>query len=265
MPFADHPFFPPPEGGDATIWRYMDLAKFLSILDTSSLYFVRMNRLAEIDPYEGYYPTENLTFEDFDRRVFAFGREKDPNLVHEMFERDKKSRTEFMKVNQTLVFVNSWHVQAYESAAMWSQYLKSQDGIAVQSTYKNLIASIAQYEEYEINIGMVQYVDYKKEVIPMNWSLTPFMCKRKSFEHERELRCFLHLFNRRFLLQCDPELEKFKEVYGIHVPVDLKVLIGAVYLAPTSPIWVRKLLESLMRKFNLEKPVLQSDLASVPS
>lgn len=35
----------------AKLWRYMDLAKFLSLLDESSLYFTRIDHFN--DPYEG--------------------------------------------------------------------------------------------------------------------------------------------------------------------------------------------------------------------
>ena len=36
---------------DLTLWRYMDLAKFLSLLDESSLYFTRIDHFN--DSYEG--------------------------------------------------------------------------------------------------------------------------------------------------------------------------------------------------------------------
>jgi hypothetical protein len=55
MAFKEHPEFAPPSSPDATIWRYMDFATFLSLLDRSALFFVRLDKLAEVDPFEGYY------------------------------------------------------------------------------------------------------------------------------------------------------------------------------------------------------------------
>ena len=40
--------------GDEVIWRYMDLAKFLSALDRESLFFCRADLLGDL--FEGSYP-----------------------------------------------------------------------------------------------------------------------------------------------------------------------------------------------------------------
>lgn len=268
MPFIPHPEFLPPEGGDTTIWRYIDLAKFLSVLDQSALYFVRLDKLGEFDPFEGYYTTANLRIEHLSYQQLPDEWKGDKGFKDERtFEVIKQANQhirQFVKANREVTFVNSWHAQAHESAAMWSQYLKSQDGIAIQTTYKRLIESLAGYEEYEIHIGMIKYIDYNVEAIPMGNLLSPFMYKRKSFEYEKELRCLIWTPQHGKNDPTDPDKNKYKETNGIYVPVNLEVLIQKIYLAPTSPLWVRKLLESLVMKFDLEKPVVQSDLASVP-
>ena len=50
MAYEDHPIFSTPEGGDTTVWRYMDFTKFLSLLDKKELFFVRLDKLD--DPFE---------------------------------------------------------------------------------------------------------------------------------------------------------------------------------------------------------------------
>jgi hypothetical protein len=57
--FEDHPAFECP-GGDTKIWRYMDLARFLSILESRSLYFSRADNLG--DPYEYAIPKRHFEF-----------------------------------------------------------------------------------------------------------------------------------------------------------------------------------------------------------
>ena len=138
-----------------------------------------------------------------------------------------------MKANREVTFVNSWHAQAHESAAMWSQYLKSQDGIAIQST-KKLVESLIKYEEYEIHIGMINYINYVTEKIPMGNILAPFMHKRKSFEHERELRCLIWTPQYGKNDPRTPNNNKYRDTYGIYVAVELEVMIEAIYVAPTS-------------------------------
>ena len=48
-----HPSFPPPPDPHVPVWRYMDLTKFVWMLQMKALYFCRADRLG--DPYEGYY------------------------------------------------------------------------------------------------------------------------------------------------------------------------------------------------------------------
>jgi hypothetical protein len=56
-----HPVFVPPEDTNSLIWRYTDLAKLLSLLDRSELFFPRLDKLE--DPFEGYYTKTALAFE----------------------------------------------------------------------------------------------------------------------------------------------------------------------------------------------------------
>ena len=42
--YQEHPSFNPPSD-NATLWRYMDFTKFVSLLDKSALFFVRADKL----------------------------------------------------------------------------------------------------------------------------------------------------------------------------------------------------------------------------
>jgi len=43
--------------------------------------------------------------------------------------------------------------------------------------------------------------------------------------------------------------------HGIRVKVDIDTLIESVYIAPNSPEWYKSLVQTLMIKFALEKPL----------
>lgn len=45
------PFFKPPANALVRVWRYMDLKKFVWMLDNKALYFPRVTTMN--DPYEG--------------------------------------------------------------------------------------------------------------------------------------------------------------------------------------------------------------------
>lgn len=266
MAFTEHPEFSAPEGGDALIWRYLDLAKFLSLLEKEALFFVRLDKLQ--DPFEGYYTTANLLVDQLqydelpDEWKTAQGF-PDEQTFNAMRMANQQIRY-FVKRNREVTFVNCWYAQEYESAAMWSQYLKSNEGIAIRSSYKHLIESLAQYEDYEVHIGLVQYLDYNREAIPMGNLLTPFLCKRKSFEHERELRCLIWTPQHGKNTATDPAQNKYKDETGLYVPISLDALIQEVYVSPTAPSWLRDLVEKVVFKFGLKKPVVQSALSAVP-
>jgi len=268
LPFKEHPEFRPPPDPAATIWRYMDLAKFLSVLDKSALYFARLDQLSNVDPFEGYYTSMNLQFEErkFEDMPQAWKVEKgikDEKMFQSILDSLKRTR-EVVKQLRKLTFVSSWHVQEHESAAMWILYLKSQDGIAIQSTYQSFIDSLKDYQNFNVSSGMINYIDYNKEAIPMLNALLPYLYKRKSFEHERELRAIIWTPQDGKNDLTDPNKNKFKNVFGIYVPVNIDVLIGRVYIAPTSPSWMVELIEAIVKRFGLNKQVVHSSLSEVP-
>ena len=70
---------------------------------------------------------------------------------------------------------------------MWDIYLGGEpQGIAIRSTYRRLSESIT--DERKVYIGTVSYIDFNAEVIPDGNGFYPYVHKRKSFEHEREIR-----------------------------------------------------------------------------
>jgi hypothetical protein len=267
MAFAAHESFIAPESGDAKIWRYMDVAKLLSLLDKRALFFVRVDKLSDQDPFEGYYTnamvkTDQLSFNDLPEGWKAGGI-KDEKLWESVRLSNAQIR-EFVKTHRQFTFVNSWHMQQYESAAMWAQYLKSEDGIAVQSTYRRLIDSLADFADFSVQIGRVHYIDYEREMIPVGNIFFPYMYKRKSFEHERELRCLIWIVEHGKVDMHKPELNPFKDKSGMYVQVKLPTLIEKVFVAPTAPSWLRETLQSIVREFDVDLDVAQSDLSSVP-
>jgi hypothetical protein len=169
-------------------------------------------------------------------------------------------------------FINAWHCSEHESAAMWRLYLKADEGIAVRSTFRRLCESF-QDAEPEIFVGLVQYVDYDLDPMPEGNSLWPFVHKRKSFEHEREIRAVIQdgeIFKqvRRFEASApldralDPSIEPPPR--GLSIPVRLHTLIERIYVPPTASDWLNNLVKSVTDKYGVTAPVLHSSLARDP-
>lgn len=244
--YKEHPIFEKPENENARIWRYMDFTKFVSLLDKSALFFTRADKLD--DPFEGSYSKANV------------------KLRPEVYK-DKipaKALAEFSAFHRELIrftAINCWHLSEYESAAMWKLYLKSNEGIAIISTF-NKLKTCLNDERHNIYIGIVKYIDYGKDWLPEGNSLYPFVHKRKSFQHEQELRAVIQGFS----YKKDGGIDWSKSPFngGIYVPVDLDILFDKIYLAPTCPKWLFDLVKALTKKFELNKEVLQSSLDDVP-
>jgi hypothetical protein len=265
MPFKPHPDLVAPRH-EEIIWRYMDIAKLLSLLDKRALYFTRLDQLGQLDPFEGYYTNANVAVDQLSfNDLPANWKIGDGAIVDEKtwdaIRQNGNQLRQFAKAQREMTFVNSWHVQPHESAAMWSQYLKSQDGIAVQSTYGRLCDSFKGYEDFDVFIGTMRYLDYDKEVIPTRNILYPFLSKRRSFEHEKELRCLIWTpqDGKNNLTE-----NKFKNVNGIYVSIEIPVLIQKIFVAPTAPTWVSETIASVVGKLGLKVEVVQSDLLAVP-
>lgn len=242
----------------------MDTAKLLSLLDKGALYFSRLDKLCQLDPFEGSYTSANVAINQlaFDQLPNEWKLSQIKTASDwQQIQRSHRLVRESVKQQRQYTFVNSWHVQAYESAAMWSQYLRSQDGIAIQSTHGRLCDCFKNYTDYSVFIGMMRYLDYEREIISMDSVFGPYLSKRRSFEHEKELRCMIWTLENG---KNELNNNKFKDVDGIYVPVDLPVLIQKIYIAPTAPAWFRETISAIIQRLGFKIEVCQSDLLASP-
>jgi hypothetical protein len=260
--YKEHPAFEKPSDENAKIWRYMNFTEYASLLDKSSLFFARADKLG--DPFEGSYTKVNIERRSaiHKKRLDSLPTQLQP--FRDVFERGQKDYSEFLKMLRKHVYISCWHKNDYESAAMWRLYLKSNEGVAIQSTF-NRFRQCFKEEMPDIYIGIVQYIDYKNDIISEQNLFYPFLCKRKSFEHEQELRAVI--FHPNFTKTPEGPLDFSKPAFedGKNVSADLDLLINKIHLAPTSPEWLLELLKSITRKYGLdENRVHQSDLDNEP-
>ncbi len=239
-----------PDDEDAKIWRYMELARFISLLDKKALFFARADRLG--DPFEGSLP-------------HGTAQSREQLLRHNNAEGSQEALAEYQAALPRYVFANCWHTNEHESAAMWNLHAANGKGIAVQSSFRRLRDCFSE-ESPAVGIGLVDYFDYDNDGPDWDIHLTQFLWKRKSFEHEREIRALVWEPNtketakgQRFMDMTNPKRES-----GMYVDVNVNALIERVYLAPAAPRWLHEVVESVASKYGLSKPVHQSDLNRDP-
>jgi hypothetical protein len=257
---------------DATLWRYMDFTKFASLLDREALFFARADNLG--DPFEGSSPRRHAEL----RPEWEMEQGYPEGLFDDL--------ADVRRLAPQHTFVTAWHMNEVESDAMWRLYLTSAEGIAIRTTFKRFCDALVNAEQ-QVFGGAVRYVDYETATIPEGNTFWPFAHKRLSFEHEREVRGVFDEFQyyQRIRARMSPEYRErafaaegiedgpdvdLDEVLplappGIYVPVVLGTLIESVYVAPTAAAWFAELVESLMRRFDRNEPVVRSTLLDEPT
>lgn len=255
MGYEKHDTFTEPADENESVWRYVDFTKLVSMLSTKALHFTRIDTFK--DPFEGSASVPSL------------------RLVHgwylRMIEKEKGLLPQNVTTSEQLVdaqllaaeqarkntAVNCWHLNRYESAAMWSLYLKSDEGIAIRSTYEKLKNSFSKAEE-TIYVGQVKYIDYRTEIFhdPANM-FSNFLHKRRSFEHEREVRALVRNLGRG---HPNPEMP----LSGMDVAVDLDHLVEEVIIAPGTAQWFSDVVTDTISRFGFDWKVRRSDLLDKP-
>jgi hypothetical protein len=242
MAVTKHKAIKNPEDWSARVWRYMDFTKYLSMLVHESVYFCRADKLG--DPFEGSRPIQNVR----DRIKL------------------KDIDSEFFKDQVKQTFVSCWHMSDHESAAMWKLYTRTNESVAVESTYSSLSFALPDLVELPfkgaffegpnrqpIFMGQVQYIDYENSRIDGDVTLGAYLHKRKSFEHEKEVRAIIHL-----------GAEEAPREIGLHVGVDISSLVHSVHIAPGAPKWFRDLVARTTAQFGYGFSIISSSLDSEP-
>ena len=246
--YVQHKDLEKPDDENIKIWHYMDLAKFVALIDKKALFFARADTLP--DKFEGSYSKANIKLRP---------------IIHKDIPTEKqRQRQIFCKELRRFALINCWHMNEVESAAMWGLYTESDEGIAIQSTFKRLKESFSKNVEnngYTVFIGKVTYVDYEKEWIPEGNLLFPFFHKRKNFEHEKELRAIICKIPEKNGM-ADLSQEIFDK--GVHIPVDIDKLIERIVMSPKAPKYFYDSVKSIVSKYDLKKEVIPSSLGGSP-
>ena len=228
--YLNNPNIKLPENHDTVVWKYLDLSKFLDLLLSKKLFMSRSDKFE--DQYEGTF--SEPTFEEIKKLAI-----------------DNPEFLNYYKTHREKVAVSSWHINEYESFAMWQIFTQNSEGLAIQSTIRRLQKAVSSEKNFDQYIGEVNYIDYKKEYIPFDDSFFPFLFKRKSFQYEREVRIIT-----------DTSQSNLKLNEGLKINVDINELIEKIYIHPKSENWYKKLVIELVERLGFGLEIEKSDLES---
>ena len=205
------------------LWRYMNIEKFLHLLQTESIYFSKVSNFN--DPFEGVVgeATRQLSKQNMSPKV----QESIKNLYNEYEKTAKNS------------YVSCWHVNNFENLAMWNIYSDLKSGIAIQTNLQKIFDAFKEKNKSKeiLYVDKVTYLDFEHDnSIIFKPEMTLFY-KRKYFEHEKELRIV--------------KLNKGNNKNGIYYNVVLKILIENVYIAPLAPEYYKSVVQNLLKVYDL--------------
>lgn len=234
------------------ISKYMDLTKFISLLQTRSLFFCRLDKLE--DEFEARLPQLSLNernsfIDDIHSNIWV---KENPN---KHIEEDIKNNEDSDMRNKRINCVNCWNKYHSESYALWKIY--SNQGIMILSNIDLLMESFNNTAE-NIYLSEIKYIDHNNDYFPHNNALLPVIHKHKAYSYEEEIRLIYNIGYDKKDLHYDWEKEKNK--MGKLLKIDLNILIDKIILSPYSSRWNFDLIKDLLDKYELKKEIFLSDL-----
>lgn len=238
----EHPCFPQPTEKSIQAWRYLDIAKFIWLLENKKLYLARLDKLQ--DPHEGTTPKLSAKIRDDQMR--KWGGDQLAAQLPIFYQRIRKS-----------TYVNCWHTGSAESEAMWRLYCPNDSGVAIQTTYKKLVETVDT--DPQCYVGAVKYIDYETQYIPLDNFYYPVMHKRLSFAHEQEVRLVKSLSE--YSTENAPEGPE-----GIEINWMPETSIEKVFVNPYAPEYYFDVVRSILHHYapNLKSRLYWSQMRATP-
>ena len=254
--YTPHPtVFKQPLDESISVWRYMDLSKFIWMIQREALFYCRSDSLG--DPFEGHY-TKVIADQEEEhintlRANNEFAAIAAAVNAEEMAREVYRARTlELPKQLKQKYFVSCWHMNEEESPAMWKLYTSQNESICIRSKYKTLASLLPE----QSLLGIVEYIDYHRESFDTTEMWSYIIHKRKSFQHEQEIRAAIYR----------GETCPFESVgeKGLVVPINIATLIEEIIVSPTSKSPLTEVVEGLAKKYGLKAPVERSRVNDEP-
>lgn len=267
------------------IQRYMDLPKFVSLVQTRSLYLAKM--AAFEDALEGgltvddFFKTSNapahidLAINDIWPRAAETADERASRLESSKLAQSEVTERQFQTpfgsyprddaerlfpACREWIYVSCWHQSEHECVAMWRLYGRDKNSVCIFSTDEQLKAAVVLDSSCDsLEVEQVKYISHINDGFSES-PLDPFISKSKPYAFERETRVVT--WNSRLDLSTSPKNEKS----GLLLEANLGKLIQKVVVSPHADPWfkdiVKKLCEDARLSLDVEDSVIRMEPVS---
>ncbi|HIF9389000.1 TPA: hypothetical protein ACX6R5_000854 [Photobacterium damselae] len=263
------------------IQRYMNLSKFLFLLQNSSLFLPKMSifddqleggltandylkKSNDADILDlslnGFLPVSNETSKEREERL------KNANSLVQQLKKStfdtpfgsylKDDVQDIFPKCREHIYVSCWHRSSFECSAMWQLYGAERNSVCIFTTAGKLNQQLLDKSStYKMQLEEVHYLDHAVASFDER-AIHPFVSKSLSFSFEKELR--LVAYN-----PCtDIASSGNNNLPGIKIGIrSLSELIDKIIVSPDSESWFKECIENLCRQYNLNVEVEKSSLS----
>ena len=223
----------------------MDLSRYLDVATRGRLFCSRQDRFR--DTFEGALPVGSRTSLALQPKQIAveYPQNGKPSMEVQIMK--------ILEGNRRETFVSCWHMNSGESAAMWDLYGRSGSAIALRTSYVKL----SEFFPSDVFLGLVNYIDFEKDSFSISNTFNPVMHKRRSFEHEKEVRAVISNSGKSTK---DFEVNYEVTEFGLTIPFDVNSTIDEIHLSPEAKPWFVQMIQETNAKLGITRPLIKSSL-----
>lgn len=237
------------------LWRYMDLAKFVSLLSKKALFFPRAEQFD--DKREGLllHPEDERIEKTLKRYKALKNGQKDAVIT--TLNDDQYFLRKFY-------LISCWNKSEHESVALWNLYTKDQSGISIRTDIPSLSEELKKHK-HTIHENAVDY----EPIMGTRDRLKAFFRKSPEYKFESEYRFIVDLGDDPFWAIKDedkfsdaPEHIRESILYkGLYLPIDLTKVIKEIRMHYRAPAWHIEDTRKLVEAFDIDPSIVKkSDL-----
>ncbi len=238
-----------------SIWRYMDLWKFRSILEKQALYFSTA-------------ASQNDHLEGVPSLAVKIARAKEVTTHSDIHVLSALHNLEVMdEVSKGEIVLSCWHINDNENPRMWKEYLNEHEGVAIQSSYDALVSSFTAFSHaFLIETGEVLYIDRTRHRSSLGRRIDVFSQKEEGFAWEHELRCAIDMailplpYHEGRKLNWEERYSADCTALGVFIPVALQTLVERVVVSPGASDTFYAEVKELCSTSALAKPIERSGI-----
>jgi hypothetical protein len=260
----------PPD--DTPLWRYLDFARFMALLDSGSLWFARADTFS--DHYELAVPAADMPAALAGAAEILADTRTREGILRYLAPAAGRPEADLARLPDTDVaglllrfasralYISCWQEDQDESAGMWESFVQGNNGVAVRTTLGALRDALdAGRADRDVFLGRVDYLDYRVGSWGKFHWFAPAFHKRRIFRQEQEVRAVVVWPSYRDLADGSADITA---AAGISVPVDLTRLIEGIVIAPRASPWLPGLVASVLHRYGLSTVPVSSELSHQP-